>query len=141
MAYESGSNGLGVGQTYGSNMGGNIAAHTVSTSGEGRLVFEFDGASDMSHVRYTFPEGHAVISRAYVEVDHGFTSGTVDVAFGAFPIGPTPAPLTSAGIIEYGLATYPVPVVPGQDISLLLTSVSYLQTGALAKVIVEYTRA
>ena len=61
--------------------------------------------------------------------------------FGVLPIGPSPAALTAVGIIEYGLSTYPVPVVPDQDITILLTSVSYLPGGALAKVIVEYTRA
>ena len=141
MAYESGSNGLGVGQTYGSNYGGNIVANTVTTSGEGRLVFEFDGTSPVDHLSYTFPEGYAAISRVYVDVDYAFASGTVDVMFGVLPIGPSPAALTAVGVIEYGLSTYPVPVVPDQAITILLTSVSYLPGGALAKVIVEYTRA
>jgi len=140
MAYESGSNGLGVGQTYGGNYGGNILGHTVSSSGEGFIVFEIDGSTSVDHLIYTFPEEHTAITRVFVEVPYSFAAGTVDVMTGVLPIGPTPAPLTGTGIIEYALSSYPVPVLPQQDIKLLLTGVSTFPSGALAKIMVEYTR-
>ena len=143
MAYESGTNGLGVGQRYGEREVGNVQGVTCATSGEGRMVFEFDGtdATALAAQSFSIPEGDAVITAVYVEVEAAFTAGTVDVEIDGVDAGATARSLTTEGMFSYALTATPTAidetsvVTVAPDVAIVAAA-----AGSYAKVVVEFTR-
>jgi hypothetical protein len=143
MAYESGTNGLGVGQRYGEREVGNVQGVTCATSGEGRMVFEFDGTDSAALAAQSFsiPEGDAVITAVYVEVEAAFTAGTVDVEIDGVDAGATARSLTTEGMFSYALTATPTAidetsvVTVAPDVAIVAAA-----AGSYAKVVVEFTR-
>lgn len=142
MSYESGTNGIGVGQRYGVREVGNVAGVTSSYSGENRLVFEFDGsdAAALASQTFSIPEGNAMITAAYVAVDAAFTSGTVDVAVDGTGILTLPISLATAGIVDAVIgAVEPITSASVVTVTNPIAAVA-AGGGSYAKVIVEITR-
>ena len=143
MAYESGTNGLGVGQRYGEREVGNVQGVTCATSGEGRMVFEFDGtdAAALAAQSFSIPEGDAVITAVYVEVEAAFSAGTVDVEIDGVDAGATARSLTTEGMFSYALTATPTAidetsvVTVAPDVAIVAAA-----AGSYAKVVVEFTR-
>ena len=143
MSYETGTNGLGVGQRYGSREVGNVQGVTLATSGEGRMVFEFDGtdAAALAAQSFSIPEGNAVITSVLVEVEAVFTSGSVDVEIGGVDAGGTAKVLTSAGISAYALTANPTAITAASVVTVAPdAALVAAAAGSYAKVIVEFTR-
>ena len=143
MSYESGTNGLGVGQRYGEREIGNVGGVTCASDGEGRMVFEFDGtdAAALAAQSFSIPEGNAAITAVYVEVESVFTSGSVDVEVDGTDIGSTPKLLNAAGISAYALSVAPT-AITGASVVTVAPGAAIVAAGAgsYAKVIVEFTR-
>jgi hypothetical protein len=153
MSYETGTNGLGVGQRYGEREVGNVAGVTCGTSGEYRLVFEFDGtdATALAAQEFSIPANqyvpggtdipnYALITNAYLEVEGVFTSGTVDLDVDGSPINTAPALLNALGIIDVPLgAIEPIDSTNVVTVSNPTAAVA-AAAGSYAKVIVELTR-
>ena len=143
MSYESGTNGLGVGQRYGAREIGNVGGVTCASDGEGRIVFEFDGSSAAALAAQSFsiPEGNAAITAVYVEVESVFTSGSVDVEIGGVDAGSTPKLLNAAGISAYALTATPTAITSASVITVAPdAAIVAAAAGSYAKVIVEFTR-
>ena len=143
MSYESGTNGLGVGQRYGEREVGNVGGVTLASDGEGRIVFEFDGSSAAALAAQSFsiPEGNAAITAVYVEVESVFTSGSVDVEIDGVDGGVTPKLLNAAGISAYALSATPTAITSASVITVAPdVAVVAAAAGSYAKVIVEFTR-
>ena len=143
MSYESGTNGLGVGQRYGEREVGNVGGVTLASDGEGRIVFEFDGSSAAALAAQSFsiPEGNAAITAVYVEVESVFTSGSVDVEIDGVDGGVTPKLLNAAGISAYALTATPTAITSASVITVAPdVAVVAAAAGSYAKVIVEFTR-
>ena len=143
MSYESGTNGLGVGQRYGEREVGNVGGVTCASDGEGRIVFEFDGtsAAALAAQSFSIPEGNAAITAVYVEVESVFTSGSVDVEIDGVDGGVTPKLLNAAGISAYALTATPTAITSASVITVAPdVAVVAAAAGSYAKVIVEFTR-
>ena len=143
MSYESGTNGLGVGQRYGEREVGNVGGVTCASDGEGRIVFEFDGSSAAALAAQSFsiPEGNAAITAVYVEVEAVFTSGSVDVEIDGVDAGATAKVLTAAGISAYALTASPTPITAASVVTVAPdAALVAAAAGSYAKVIVEFTR-
>lgn len=143
MSYETGTNGLGVGQRYGEREVGNVQGVTCATSGEGRMVFEFDGtdATALAAQAFSIPEGNAAITAVYVEVEAVFTSGSVDVEIDGVDAGATPKVLTSLGISSYALTATPTAITSASVVTVAPdAALVAAAAGSYAKVIVEFTR-
>lgn len=143
MSYETGTNGLGVGQRYGEREVGNVQGVTCATSGEGRMVFEFDGtdAAALAAQAFSIPEGNAAITAVYVEVEAVFTSGSVDVEIDGVDAGATPKVLTSLGISSYALTATPTAITSASVVTVAPdAALVAAAAGSYAKVIVEFTR-
>ena len=143
MSYESGTNGLGVGQRYGEREVGNVGGVTLASDGEGRIVFEFDGtsAAALAAQSFSIPEGNAAITAVYVEVESVFTSGSVDVEIDGVDGGVTPKLLNAAGISAYALTATPTAITSASVITVAPdVAVVAAAAGSYAKVIVEFTR-
>ena len=153
MSYESGTNGLGVGQRYGVRDLGNVAGVTCATSGEGRIVFEFDGTDSAAlfaqqhqiPAKRYIPGGtdipsYALITNAYIEVDGVFTSGTVDIDVDGSPINTAPEVLSALGFSDMPLgAIEPIDSTNVITVSNPTAAVA-AAAGSYAKVIIEFTR-
>jgi hypothetical protein len=144
MSYETGTNGLGVGQRYGEREVGNVQGVTSSTSGEARLVFEFDGtdATALAAQSFSLPEGYGMISSCYLEVSGAaFASGTVDLDIGGAPINTAPVLLTALGMVDVPLGA--IEPIDSTDVITVSnpTAAVAAAAGSYAKVIVEFTRA
>ncbi len=142
MSYESGTNGLGVGQRYGERDLGNVCGVTTSTSGESRKVFEFDGTEPLALAAATFsiPEGNAVITKIYVEVAEAFASGTVDVDVDGTPVNTAPQDLNVEGMFEAAqVAAVAIDETNVVSVSFPAAAVA-VAAGSYAKVVVEFTR-
>jgi hypothetical protein len=143
MSYESGTNGIGVGQRYGEREVGNVGGVTIATSGEGRIVFEFDGtnAEALAAQSFSIPEAYGLLTAAYIEVEEVFTSGTIDLAINGAAAGSAPAVLTSAGMFVYALTTTPTQITENSVITVEpATALVAAAAGSYAKVVVEFTR-
>jgi hypothetical protein len=143
MSYESGTNGLGVGQRYGEREVGNVQGVTCATSGEGRMVFEFDGtdAAALAAQSFSIPEGFAAITSVLVEVEAVFTSGSVDVEIDGADAGGTAKVLTSLGMSAYALTANPTPLTAAQVVTVAPdAALVAAAAGSYAKVIVEFAR-
>lgn len=131
------------GQRYGAREVGNVGGVTLATSGEGRIVFEFDanelGATGALAAQiFKIPEGNAVITKAYVEVEEAFAAGTVDVEIDGTDIGTVPVSLTVAGMFDLALTTEPTAIDSTEEVTANTQSVT--GTAGYAKVVVEFTR-
>lgn len=143
MSYESNPSGLGVGQRYGEREIGNVGGVTSATSGEGRMVFEFDGtdAAALAAQSFSIPEGNAAITAVYVEVEAAFTSGSVDVEIDGVDAGALPTVLTSAGMTSYALTATPTAITSASVVTVAPdAALVAAAAGSYAKVIVEFTR-
>jgi len=143
MSYESGTNGLGVGQRYGEREVGNVAGVTIATSGEGRIVFELDGtgAAALAAQSFSIPEGYAVITAAYVEVEGAFASGSIDVEIDGVDAGASASVLTATGISAYALSADPTPISAASVVTAAPdAAIVAAAAGSYAKVIVEFSR-
>jgi hypothetical protein len=142
MSYESGTNGLNVGQRYGVREVGNVQGVTCATSGEGRMVFEFDGTSPTALAAQSFsiPEGYAVITAAYLETEVAFASGTVDIDVDGTPINTAPEVLNVLGVSDMPLGT--VESISSANVVTVSNPTAAVAAagGSYAKVIVEFTR-
>jgi len=143
MSYETGTNGLGVGQRYGERELGNVVGVTSSASGESRMVFEFDGtdATALASQSFSIPEGYAMISTCYLEVSGAaFASGTVDLDVDGSPINTAPVVLTALGIVDVALGAVE-PITSANVITVSNpTAAVAAAAGSYAKVVVEFTR-
>lgn len=131
------------GQRYGAREVGNVAGVTAATSGEGRIVFEFDatelGATGaLAAQTFSIPEGNALITKVYVEVEEAFAAGTVDVEIGGVDAGTVPTSLTTIGMFDYALTAEPTAITAASVITANTDGVTGI-TG-YAKVVVEFTR-
>jgi hypothetical protein len=138
-----------VGKYWGDRKEGNVVGVTCATSGEGRIVFEFDGtdAAALAAQSFSIPEAYAVITAVYVEVETAFTSGTVDVqvdpvgAGSPADIGGTPTDLDTLGMTSYAITSAPVALTDTSIVTVAFAAAAVpVASGSSAKVIVEFTR-
>ena len=143
MSYETGTNGLGVGQRYGAREVGNVAGVTCAISGEGRAVFEFDGTDPaaLAAESFSIPDGRALVTAVYFEKETGFTAGTIQVQVDGVDKLTAAISQVTAGMSTGGLPTGPFAMDAGEVLTLIEdVALVPLSTGSYAKVIVEFTR-
>jgi hypothetical protein len=142
-----------VGKRYGPRFEGNVVGVTQAESGEGRIVFEFDGKDGSALFAQSFsippkrriPGGtdipsYALVTNAYIEVDGVFTSGTVDIDVDGSPINTAPEVLSALGFSDMPLgAIEPIDSTNVITVSNPTAAVA-AAAGSYAKVIVEFTR-
>jgi len=140
MSYETGTSGLGVGKYYGERAVGNVAGVTIATSGEGRMVWEFDGKefAQAEAKTLTIPADYGLITAVYGEVKEAFDgSASVEIEYDGSAILPAKIDVTSVGMSDGALAA-PVSIEAGKEVSMIVVAGS--TSVGKGKVIVEFTR-
>ena len=132
-----------VGKYYGDRYVGGVAGVTCATSGEGRMVWEFDevNQADAALKALRIPEGYAFVSAVTVEVEDPFTAGDVDVKVGGTTVLSADVPLDGvAGMFIGAMTATPInrTINAGEDVTIEYSG-TLTGTGN-AKVIVEFTR-
>ena len=133
-----------VGKYYGERYVGGVAGVTCATSGEGRMVWEFDHSdfADAETKELKIPEGFARITSVIVEITEAFGAGdTVEVENDGTTVTSAALSLATVGTdLGAMVATdATVTVVAGDAVTIATTGIT--STTGRAKVIAEFTRA
>lgn len=142
MSYEVDPAGLGVGKRYGPLALGGVGGVTKGDNGQFRWVAEVSAKELEANasVKFNIPDGKAIITAVYVEVEDAFTAAdVVDVFYDGVTILGAPVAADAETIASGTLAVSPTVIDVDKDITI---DVSGLTAGVdgYAKVVVVAER-
>jgi hypothetical protein len=145
MGYETGTNGIGVGQRYGPREVGNVGGLTVNANGEFRYVVEFDAnelaaGGAIANQSFTIPESYAKITAVWVEIEEAFDAGDVSVDKDGTTVLSADVALTAVGMLEGSLSVTAADTVLDNTEVVTISTDLVTGTAGRAKVVVEMTR-
>lgn len=118
----------GVGKRYNALDLGGTSGITRGNNGNYYLDFETSAPEKAALEGQSFEvcSNYGLVEKVYIEVQEAFSAGTIDILYDGTSILNAPADLTSAGMLDGGLAA-PISVQTGKAFTVVLDGVNTSQ--------------